>query len=93
MSKAKPINTHEAEALVRALYRSLLRREADPGGLRTHVGALLAGASPASIAENFIHSGEFPPAAGNAVTGLDAQAGAAPLTDLALREADAAGES
>lgn len=48
-----------AEQLVTQLYRGLLGREPDPGGLRSHADALSAGMPLADIARNMVGSDEF----------------------------------
>jgi hypothetical protein len=45
--------------LVRAAYRELLGREADPGGFEYHLGLLRDGASRESILERFRSSEEY----------------------------------
>jgi hypothetical protein len=51
---------HEAEGLVRALYRGMLGREVDPDGLAHWTHVLLSGmASPAGVAQRFLDSEEF----------------------------------
>ncbi|MEP7042464.1 MAG: methyltransferase domain-containing protein [Dokdonella sp.] len=48
-----------AEQLVTELYRGLLGREPDPGGLRSHVDAMNAGAPLGEIARGMTESEEF----------------------------------
>lgn len=49
----------EATRLVSALYRGMLQREPDPGGLNHYVAALMRGKPAAAVAEAFIASEEF----------------------------------
>jgi SAM-dependent methyltransferase len=51
--------TAGAEQLVTELYRGLLGREPDAGGLRTHADALDAGLPLAELARNMVASEEF----------------------------------
>ena len=48
-----------AEELVSIFYRSLLKREPDPQGLRNHVDSIARGATLESVLTRFIRSAEF----------------------------------
>lgn len=55
----RPNRSDDAEHLVTQLYRGLLGREPDPGGLRTHVQALRSGIAIADVARGMTDSEEF----------------------------------
>ena len=56
-----PQQTHSysAEEIVAGLYRSILAREPDPGGLRIYTEVLEAGRGVEHVAALLMHSAEF----------------------------------